>query len=249
MRTTSVLGDTVLNRWNIRRIEECRTLIEWLAPKPGERVLDVGCGDGYNSAAIARRGAFVTGIDVNEQRLAIARRRHRGLSVEFHTMNAEMMSFADGSFDKAISFCAIEHFERDDLVLANVRRGLAPHGVLILSADSLTNPEIHDAERRIHSRRYAVNTFYTVELLGQKLDAAGFALDRWRYILTTPVTLALVRASWHLDDLPLPLLPVKTAGYLALRLVGKPLSDLTESIARRPDTGLTLLAAATARLE
>lgn len=242
-----MLGDTVLNRWNIRRIEECRTLIDWLAPRHGERVLDVGCGDGYNTAAIARRGAIVTGIDVNEHRLAIARKRHRSLPIDFHGMNAETLSFPNASFDKAISFCVIEHFRRDDLVFANLRRALVPGGVLVLSADSLTNPEIRDIERRVHSRRYDVKTFYSVDVLRTKLDEAGFTLERWRYILTTPVTLGLVRASWLLDDLPLPLLPVKAIGYLLLRLLGKPLSDLSERIARRPDSGLTLLAAASAR--
>jgi len=242
-----VLGDTVLNRWNIRRIEECRTLIDWLAPTPRERILDIGCGDGYNTAAIARRGAIVTGIDVNEHRLAIARKRHRGLPVDFLAMNAEVMSFEDASFDKAISFCVIEHFQRDDLVLANVRRVLVRRGTLVLSADSLMNPEIRHAERETHSRRYDVKRFYSVDVLRRKLDEAGFALERWRYILTTPMSLALVRASWRLDDLPLPLLPVKTAGYLALRLFGKPLADATEWIARRPDSGLTLLAAASVR--
>lgn len=242
-----VLGDTVLNRWNIRRIEECRTLIDWLAPAPQERILDVGCGDGYNTAVIAKRGAIVTGIDVNESRLTIARKRHRGLPVNFRGMNAEAMSFADASFDKAISFCVIEHFQHDDLVLANIRRVLASHGTLVLSADSLMNPEIRDVEREIHSNRYDVKTFYSVDVLRRKLEAAGFALERWRYILTTPVSLALVRASWHLDDLPLPLLPIKAAGYLALRLFGKPLSDVTEWIAHRPDSGLTLLAEASVR--
>jgi 2-polyprenyl-3-methyl-5-hydroxy-6-metoxy-1,4-benzoquinol methylase len=242
-----VLGDTVLNRWNIRRIEECRTLIDWLAPAPQERILDVGCGDGYNTAAIAKRGAIVTGIDVNEHRLAIARKRHSSMPVDFRTMNAETMSFADASFDKAISFCVIEHFQRDDLVLANVRRVLGPHGTLVLSADSLMNPEIRDVERESHRHRYDVKNFYSLDVLGRKLDAAGFTLERWRYILTTPMTLALVRTSWRLDDLPLPLLPVKAAGYMALRVFGKPLSDVTEWVARRPDSGLTLLAAASVR--
>jgi SAM-dependent methyltransferase len=140
----------------------------------------------------------------------------------------------------------IEHFRRDDLVLANLRRALVPGGVLVLSADSLTNPEIRDIERRVLSR-YDVKTFYSVDVLRTKLDEAGFTLERWLYILTTPVTLGLVRASWLLDDLPLLLLPVKAIGYLLLRLLGKPLSDLSERIARRPDSGLTLLAAASAR--
>ena len=63
-----------LNHLNFRRIEECSTLIRWLDPKPGERILDIGCGDGYYDNIIAKSGAKVTGIDVHERRLSRARR-------------------------------------------------------------------------------------------------------------------------------------------------------------------------------
>jgi protein-L-isoaspartate O-methyltransferase len=49
------------SHWNIRRKEECRTLIRWLDPRPGERILDIGCGDGYYDALIAKSGAHVLG--------------------------------------------------------------------------------------------------------------------------------------------------------------------------------------------
>ena len=59
---------------HFRRVEECSTLIEWLDPRPGERILDIGCGDGYYDSLIASKGAEVVGVDIHEKRLAKARR-------------------------------------------------------------------------------------------------------------------------------------------------------------------------------
>jgi ubiquinone/menaquinone biosynthesis C-methylase UbiE len=237
----------LLNRINLRRVEECRTLLRWLQPRPGERVLDVGCGDGSNARAIAQRGAMVVGIDMNRERLAMAKRSSRGKRTAFHFMDAEEMELGNQTFDKAVSYCVIEHFRHDHRVLAHLNRVLKPRGVLVFSADSLSNPEITDAERDAHRRRYAVNTFYTIQNVREKLDAAGFELERTRYILTTPLTLAFVRLSWRLDDLPPRLVALKALGYLALRVVGKPLADLSERLAGRTDSGLTLLVRARKR--
>lgn len=222
-------------------------MLHWLDPKPGEHVLDVGCGDGFYDHAIARSGARVVGIDVNDKRMAVARRRNAMDGTEFRFMDAEQMDLADESFDKVVSFCVIEHFQRDQRVLEHVHRVLKPGGTLFISADSLSNPEITEAERAAHRRRYAVNTFYTVDVLLQKLEAAGFGLEETKYILTTPVTLALVRLSWRLDDLPESLLPLKGLVYLALLTMGTAASTLSERIAGRKDSGLTLLARARKR--
>jgi 2-polyprenyl-3-methyl-5-hydroxy-6-metoxy-1,4-benzoquinol methylase len=238
-------------RWfshkNFRRMEECRTLIRWLDPRPGERILDVGCGDGFYDHAIARSGARVVGIDVNKQRLAVAHKRNATDGTAFRLMDAEEMDLADESFDKVVSFCVIEHFRRDQRVLGNIRRVLKPGGRLFLSADSLSNPEITPAERDAHRRRYAVNTFYTAEALREKLDAAGLELEETRYILTTPLTLVLARLSWRLDDLPVHLLPLKALGYLALLTGGMAASFVSERLAARRNSGLTLLARARKR--
>jgi 2-polyprenyl-3-methyl-5-hydroxy-6-metoxy-1,4-benzoquinol methylase len=246
---------STLSRWayrqlthrNFRRIEECQTLIEWLDPRPGERILDIGCGDGYYDDLIARSGAAVTGIDVNRGRLAVAHRRNASDRTEFRFMDAERMEFDDGSFDKVVSFCVLEHFHQDQRVLEHAHRVLKPGGLLFLSADSLSNPEIEEREREAHRRRYAVNTFYTVEVLRRKLEEAGFDLSGTKYILTTPLTLALARISWRLDDLPEALLPVKALGYLLLVTVGRAASFASERVAGRRDSGLTLLARARKR--
>jgi hypothetical protein len=80
-------------------------------------------------------------------------------------------------------------------------------------------------------------------VLRRKLRDAGLELERVEYILTTPVTLALVRLSWRLDDLPAALLPLKGLGYLLLLTVGRLASGVAEAAWPRRDSGLTILAA------
>lgn len=237
------LGQCLYHR-NIRRMEECDTLLEWLDPRPGESILDIGCGDGFHDARITARGAAVVGIDIHESRLAFARRHNSSPRAQYRSLDATRMDFADNSFDKAISFCVIEHFTDEAAVLRNIARVLKPGGRLLLSADSLSNPEVTPAERETHRRRYAVNTFYTEDVLRKRLEQAGLELERTRYILTAPLTLALVRLSWRLDDLPRALAPLRAAAYFTLAWPGKPVVGLAERLAGRADSGLMLLAAA-----
>ena len=245
--TLSSIAHRHLTHRNFRRIDECRTLIRWLDAQRGERILDIGCGDGFYDHVIAGSGARVTGIDVNRRRLAVAQRRYASDRTEFLFMDAERMEFDDESFDKVVSFCVIEHFQHDQRVLEHAHRVLKPGGLLFLSADSLSNPEITEGERDAHRRRYAVNTFYTVDILGTKLDEAGFSLAATKYILTTPLTLMLTRFSWRLDDLPEPLVALKGLGYFALLTAGRVASFVSERLAGRRDSGLTLLARARKR--
>lgn len=71
----------------------------------GIKAVELGCGTGYVSGWMARRGAHVTGIDVSEEQLATARRlaQQHGVAVELVHGNAENTPFEEGSFDFAIS--------------------------------------------------------------------------------------------------------------------------------------------------
>jgi 2-polyprenyl-3-methyl-5-hydroxy-6-metoxy-1,4-benzoquinol methylase len=230
-----------LGRFNFRRREECATILRWLDARPGEAILDVGCGDGTYDALISRKGARVLGIDIHPRWLPFARRYQRSKHCEFAFMNAEEMELPERSFDKVLSLCVVEHFDHDETVLANISRVLKPGGRFVFSADSLSNPGISSRERVHHRQRYAVNTFYTTENISEKLAKAGFVLERTQYILNTPFALALARFSWKLDDMPKALAPIRFLGYLGLWVAQQSAAPFSRRSAATAPGGLTLL--------
>jgi SAM-dependent methyltransferase len=80
-------------------------LVGRLAPRPGERWLDVACGPGAVAMRAARAGADVTGIDIAPGLIEAARRRadEEGLSIRYDVGDAEALPYPDGAFDVASS--------------------------------------------------------------------------------------------------------------------------------------------------
>ncbi|HMV71942.1 MAG TPA: bifunctional 2-polyprenyl-6-hydroxyphenol methylase/3-demethylubiquinol 3-O-methyltransferase UbiG [Pseudomonadales bacterium] len=86
--------------------------IDARAPVAGRRVLDVGCGGGILSEALAQRGAEVTGIDMGEAPLAVARLHlvESGLDIDYrHTSAEDLASEAPASFDIVTCMEVLEH--------------------------------------------------------------------------------------------------------------------------------------------
>ena len=221
-------------------------MIEWLEPSPGDRILDVGCGDGFYDRQMALAGATVVGIDVRAARVALAERRNPHPRVTYRHMPAEVMDFPAGSFTKAVSICVLEHIPDDEGALRQIAAALQPGGRFVLSCDSLSNAGISAALRARHGKRYAVLHFYSRDSLARLLARAGFELRRMDYVLTTPVSLAVARATYLLDDVGrLPLgFALKYAGLAVAGTVGLAASRVSERLAHRTDAGLTLIAEA-----
>ncbi len=237
------------SRLNFRRMEECARVILWLDAGPGERILDIGCGDGAYDKMIAGTGASVQGIDIHEKRLAAARKYYQGARTDYRYMDASELDVPDASFDKVLSLCVMEHLEDDELVMRNVARALKPGGLFVFSADSLSAAGVTPEERARHRRKYAVNTFYTVGVVRDKLDRAGFDLVEGRYILSTAWDLRLVRLSWKLDDLPGILRFLRFPGYAVLGPARRAAAMLSGNGHGSAEGGLTLLVKARKRPE
>jgi trans-aconitate methyltransferase len=113
-----------------------RELIEKLALKGNERVLDIGCGDGKMTAEIAAQlpHGSVLGIDSSEEMVAFARRSfppENFPNLAFAVVDARRLSF-DGEFDVVFSNAAL-HWVIDHLpVLEGVKRSLKPGGKVLL---------------------------------------------------------------------------------------------------------------------
>ncbi|MGA3132995.1 MAG: methyltransferase domain-containing protein [Terracidiphilus sp.] len=98
--------------------------LEWLAPQAGENILDLGCGDGQLTEQIAATGATVIGIDASPMMAAAA--RARGLAAD--EGSAELMLYADRSFDAVFSNAALHWVRNQNAMMAEVRRVLLPGG-------------------------------------------------------------------------------------------------------------------------
>jgi trans-aconitate methyltransferase len=99
-------------------------VLEWLRPKKGERILDLGCGDGQLTARIAATGAVVSGVDASPEMVAAARSRGVGSTVA----QAESLPFADGEFDAVFSNAALHWVRGQDEMMAEVHRVLRKRG-------------------------------------------------------------------------------------------------------------------------
>ena len=153
------------------------SLLEWLVPRPGERILDLGCGDGTLTRQIAERGATVVGVDASTDFVAAARKA----GIDARLGDARSLTF-DGEFDAVFSN-AVLHWVRDaDAALNGIFRGLRPggrfvaefggHGCIAAIVLALTVA----LQRRGHVRQ-SPWYFPTAEEYAAKLTAHGFEID------------------------------------------------------------------------
>ncbi|MGA2926686.1 MAG: class I SAM-dependent methyltransferase [Solirubrobacteraceae bacterium] len=103
--------------------------------RPGDRALDLGCGSGEFTAALAQAGADAIGAEVARAAIARARSRHPELDFQLVTI-AGPLPFADASFELVWSSEVIEHVADTAGWLSEVRRVLAPGGRLLVTTPS-----------------------------------------------------------------------------------------------------------------
>ena len=169
---TSLLGLGV-NRPNSRMV------IELANVKPGDRVLDVGCGTGslsLTAQSCAGPTGKVYGIDAAPEMIEVAKKKasRSGLGVEFEVGLIEELAFPDATFDVVISRLAMHHLP-DDLKrrgLAEVLRVLKPGGkFLIADFNPPSNPILnHIATALVGSHMMQTNVWS----LPPMLESAGF---------------------------------------------------------------------------
>jgi SAM-dependent methyltransferase len=149
-----------------------------LEPSKTARVLDVACGPGVLTAVLCERAGHVVGLDLTAEVLRLARARDGVTNAAFVQGRVAAAPFALHAFDAAVIRLALHHFERPDLVLAEVRRVLRPGGRLVvldvLTCEDGEQATLHNAIECLRDPSH-VALVPQAALRAQVLDA-GFAL-------------------------------------------------------------------------
>lgn len=156
-------------------------VVEWLAAQPGERILDLGCGNGELTEKIVALGARMTGVDASAEMAAAACARGVNATVG----NAEALPLADGEFDGVFSNAALHWVRNQDAMMAEVHRVLRPGGRFVAEMGGHGNiAAIRVAliaaltRHGLASREDGVNYYPTADGYARRLERHGFRVER-----------------------------------------------------------------------
>ena len=181
------MSSSGVQRWNAGAYERNARFVsdlgapvlEMLAPQAGERILDLGCGDGALTERIAASGAHVTGVDGSPEFIDAARAR----SLDALVMDGQHLTY-DAAFDAVFSNAALHWMPDADAVAAGVYRALVPGGRFVGEMGGHGNVasiriavDAAIAARGIEPSSYAPWYFPTAAEYRARLEAAGFSVD------------------------------------------------------------------------
>jgi trans-aconitate methyltransferase len=181
------LAEVAKQHWSAKRYAETAHFVpalgapalELLAPRPGERILDLGCGDGVLTEKIVAAGATAVAVDAGPDMIAAARAR----GLDARVMDGQKLTF-EGEFDAVFSNAALHWMRDQQAVLAGVHRALKPSGRFVAEMGGHNNTAaILVALTAVLGRRgldaNRLNPWYfpSAAAYRRKLEEARFAVE------------------------------------------------------------------------
>jgi trans-aconitate methyltransferase len=155
-------------------------VVELLKPQPGERILDLGCGDGALTIKLKALGSEVVGVDASENLVQAA----QALGLDARVMDGHQLEF-DRPFDAVFSNAALHWMKQPEQVIAGVWRSLKPGGRFVGEFGGAGNvATIHQAlmegMRALGDDPETLNPWYfpTPQAYQTQLEAAGFEVTQ-----------------------------------------------------------------------
>ncbi|APX92344.1 SAM-dependent methyltransferase [Halomonas sp. 1513] len=172
-------------------------VVKLLAPQAGERILDLGCGDGALTERLAKLGVDVLGVDASEAMVAAA--RERGLTAR--QLDAHQLPF-DHEFDAVFSNAALHWMLEPQAVIAGVKRALKPGGRFVAefgghgNVAAICTALLASLQfRGISARGRHPWYFPTAEEYRRLLENAGFRVEEIA-LIPRPTPLSTGMAGW-----------------------------------------------------
>ena len=110
----------------------------------GDKILNLGCGDGYYDPFLLKKFKNVVGLDVNKDDLTIAKNNNRSKNISYFLGDGEKLSFKSSSFDAVICVDVLEHVKFDDKIIKEISRVLKNKGTLIVTVPNSQFPFTYD---------------------------------------------------------------------------------------------------------
>lgn len=160
----------------------------------GERVLNVGCGDGHYNIFLANRFKEVYGIDVNPTDIAIAKKVYHQKNIMYFIASATSIPFPDNHFDRVVCIEVLEHVKDHKQAIREIARVLKPGGIGIVTVPSENYPFTYDPINWICERLFARyfpiglwgfghHRLYTMNKLERLFNHAGLVAIQKKYLL------------------------------------------------------------------
>jgi trans-aconitate methyltransferase len=172
-------------------------VLEWLAPQSGERILDLGCGDGQLTAKIVASGAEVVGVDASAAMIASAQAK----GIDARICNAESLPF-QAEFDAVFSNAALHWVRDQDAMLSGVHRALKPGGRFVAEMGGHGNVAAilvaFTAVLEKHGyagREDSVNYYPTPASYSARIERHGFRVQKIQ-LIPRPTPLPAGMAAW-----------------------------------------------------
>lgn len=172
-------------------------VLAWLDPKPGERILDLGCGDGRLSLSLLESGAEVLAVDGSPEMVRAA--RQRGLQAK--VIQGQALRF-EREFDAVFSNAALHWMRPPEEVIAGIAKALKPGGRFVAemgghgNVAAATVALLAVLARRAFSRPEPMPWFFpTPEDYAELLEAASFKIKKMQ-LVPRPTPLSKGMEGW-----------------------------------------------------
>jgi len=124
-------------------------------------ILDIASGEGYGSNLLAQVATKVIGVDISEEAVSFASQKYVRTNLEFKVGSADLIPLPDNCVDVVVSFETLEHHEKHEEMMQEVKRVLKPDGLMIISTP----------DKSIYHRRDPDNVYHVKELYVSEFES------------------------------------------------------------------------------
>jgi len=145
------------------KLEHVHRYLAVRAMARGKRVLDIACGEGYGSKILAAEAVSVVGVDVDEAAVRHAAATYTDANIGFLHGDIVAIPLGDASVDLVVSFETLEHLTDHRAMMLEIKRVLAPGGVLVVSSpDKREYSDLPNYRNPYHVRELYLSEFHTL---------------------------------------------------------------------------------------